>query len=75
MFKRFSFTCDLKYIYLTFYTPHNDALFKTVVLESKTLEKVEGAEYWYYRNGNTGMDASSSLKGKRGILIEVAHIF
>jgi hypothetical protein len=72
MFKRFSFTCDLKYIYLTFYTPHNDSLFKTVVLESTTLEKVEGAEYWYYRNG---MDAYSSLKGKCHPLIKVAHIF
>ena len=39
MLDRFSFTCDLKYIYLTFYTPRNDALFKTVVLESMTLIK------------------------------------
>ena len=75
MFKRFSFTCDLKYIYLTFYTPHNDALFKTVVLESTTLEKVDGAEYWYYRNANNSMDASSSLKGKRDTRIQFDHIF
>jgi hypothetical protein len=74
MSDRFSFTCDLKYIYLTFYTPHNDALFKTVVLESKTLEKVEGAEFLYYCSGKNGMDASLSLKGKWDILIEFAHL-
>ena len=48
LFNRFSFTCDLKYIYLTFFTPHNDTLFKTVVVESMTLDKIHGAEFWYY---------------------------
>ena len=72
MLDRFSFTCDLKYIYLTFYTTLNDALFKTVVLDSKTLEKLEDAEYCYYSHSKNGKDAFSSLKGKRCTLF--AHI-
>ena len=62
MFNRFSYTCDLKYMYLTFYTPHNDALFKTIVFDSMTLDKVDGAEFRYYRK--TGAKRGS-IKGKR----------
>jgi hypothetical protein len=55
LLNRFSFTFDLKYIYLTFYTPHDEShdesLFKTVVLESMTLKLVEDAEYRYFPNG------------------------
>ena len=72
---RFSFTSNLKYIYLTFYKPDNDALFKTVVLDSMTLKIVKDAEFCYFTKDESGQVAYSSLKGKQSTFIEFTHIF
>ena len=74
LFNRFSFTYDFKFIYLTFFTAKDDNLFKTVVLDSLTLNKIEDGEFYYLRKmiqaeDLLGNSLNYELKGKIILII------